>query len=146
MASKSDTTFGHRVFVIDGERVVPISQKAFHDFYQRDEPSLKQFAGRTVDVAVAFYTLNGRKPKQIIRMDTMRIKVTAAGSVDPAYRSEALRLAVNAIHLPEDETQAKVEPANVIDARKTFDRRRGAVHHPKLSGPVHKKILDTLFK
>ena len=146
MASDRDMTFGHRVFVIDGERVVRISQKAFHDFYQRDLATLPQFAGKTIDVAIPFFSLNGGRPKQIVRMDTMRIRVTDTGALDPAHKDEALRLVVNAISWGTNETEAQPDPGNVIDAKRKFDKRRSAVHHPKLSGPVHKRILKALFK
>ena len=146
MAVDGDTAFGHRVFVIDGERVFRISQKAFHDFYQRDQATLPQFAGKTVDVAIPFFTLDGRKPKQIVRMDTMRIKVTEAGAIDPAHKDEALRLVVNTISWGVDDTEAQADPGNVINAKGKFNKRRSAVHHPKLSGPVHKRILEALFK
>jgi hypothetical protein len=146
MTPDADVTFGHRVFVIDGERFTRISQRSFQDFYQRDMPSLPQFAGKTVDVAVAFFTLDGRKPKQIVQLDTMRIKVTESGAIDPLHKDEALRLVVNAISWGEGESNAKGEAGNVIDAKRRFDKRRSDVHHPKLSGPIHKRILEALFK
>jgi hypothetical protein len=92
MASWAAVSFGHRVFVIEGERIIRISQNAFRDCFERGQPALPQFAGRSIDVAIAFFTLDGRKPKEIVRMDTMRIKVTAVGAIDAAHRDEALGL------------------------------------------------------
>lgn len=138
-------SFGHRVFVIDGERVVRISQKTFYAFYQLEQASLSQFAGKTVDVAVAFFTLDGRRPKQMVQIDTMRIKVTRVGALDLEHKDEALRLAVNTISWGVRQAEGKTEAGNVIDAKRRFDKRRSSVHNPKLSGPVHKKILELLF-
>lgn len=146
MASGAAASIGHRVFVIEGERVIRISQNVFRDFFERDQPALRQFAGKSIDLAIVFFTLDGRKPKEIVRMDTMRIKVTAVGAIDAAHRDEALRLVANAISWDESDAGSNPERGTVIDAKRQFDKRRYALHHPKLSGPIHKKILEELFK
>lgn len=145
MAALNDVSLGHRVFVVDCDSVVRVPQKTFDDFYFRELPTLGQFAAKTVVVAVAIYTLEARKPKHVVRIDTMQVRVAADGSIDKSHKEEALRLAVDGIDLGGDPDQPSPGP-NVVDAKRRFDKRRRDRHQPKLAGPVHKKILEALFK
>lgn len=143
MAGNAEVKLGYRVFVIDGNAVARISQRAFDDFYFRGLPSLPQFAGRLVLVAMVFYALKGRKPDHIVRIDTMRTRITCQGSVDLMHKQKALHIAATAL-VPNAEPKS-YEDGNVVDARRHFERRRREVHSPNLPGPVHRKILDQLF-
>jgi hypothetical protein len=143
MAGNPDLKLGYRVFVIDGNAVAHISQKTFEDFYFRERPSLPQFAGRLVLVAMVFYALKGRKPDHIVRIDTMRTRITFQGSVDLMHRQEALHIAATA--LARNAAPKSSEDGNVVDARRLFERRRREVHSPNLPGPVHRNILEQLF-
>jgi hypothetical protein len=146
MAS-DDVKLGRRIYVIDDGRPIRIAQRTFDRFFHFHEPTMKEFSGRTLELVIASYSLDGRKPKQVIQIDTMRVMVTAEGVIDRAHQMDALRLAANNITISGLEPDVESEPeGNVVNAKRRFDRRREEVHSPKLSGPVHKQILDDLFK
>jgi hypothetical protein len=134
---------GHRIFIIEDNAVVPMSQKTFNAFYFRDEAVLPQFANRTIQLAVILYTLEARKPKEVIRIDSMRVKVRDDGSIDKDDVFKGLHLAANrtgkSIHKPQ-------AFGNVVDAKASFDQKNWQRRHPKLSGPIEKRILDALFR
>ena len=137
---------GYRVFVVNGESVVRISQKSFNDFYFHETAALPQHAGNTIVVVLAFYELKNRKPERIIRIDTQRFKVDADGSIENEHHGEGLRLAVNRINFALDaKPVSPTHNSNVVDAQALFDERRWKQRHPELSGPALKKILALLF-
>ena len=137
---------GHRVFVVEDDAIVRLSQKAFDTFYQRGNGALPQYAGRTILVVVAIYELENRKPKRVIRLDTQRARVELDGSIDKEHQFEGLRLAMNRLELlAPTHSEAKPEASKIVDARALFDDRRWKQLHPELSGPALKKILSDLF-
>jgi hypothetical protein len=136
-------TIGHRVFIIEGDAVSPMSQKTFNAFYLRDEAVLPQFASRTIQIAVVLYTLEARKPKQVIRIDSIRVKVRHDGSINKDDVFAGLHLAANRTGKSVHKPQAS---GNVVDAKASFDQRNWEHRHPELSGPVQRRILDALFR
>ena len=137
---------GHRVFVVEDDAVVRLSQKAFNTFFQRGDGALPQYAGCTILVAVAIYELANRKPKRIIRLDTQRVRVGPNGSVDKEHQFEGLQLAMNRLELPNPtDSAAKPKATKIVDAKALFDSRRWKQRHPELSGPALTKILSDLF-
>jgi hypothetical protein len=107
----------------------------------REEPVLPQFASRTIQIAVALYTLEARKPKQVIRIESMRLKVRDDGSIDRDDVFKGLHLAVNRT----GKTQKVQALGNILDAKARFDQRNWEQRHPDLPGPVQKRILEVLF-
>ena len=137
---------GYRVFVVEeSNKIVHISQQSFNDFYLREKPSLQQFSGRTINVAIVIYTLENRKPKQIVRIDFMRLKINDDGALDQEQLFDSLRLAANRIGKPFSEEPPVNKVGPLVDALEKFDQRRWSQNHPKLPGPAHKRILDILF-
>ena len=138
---------GYRVFVIEGESVTRLSQKAFDQFYLRKKAVLPQYAGRTITFALVIFELWNRKPKRVIRIDTHRSRVEADGALNRAHDFEDLRLAMNRMERGHGSPQVQPAPRSfgVVDAPARFDDRRWDQLHPTLSGPMQKKILDAVF-
>jgi hypothetical protein len=134
---------GHRVFIVEDDAIVSMSQKAFNALYFRDEAALPRFANRTVQIALVFYTLERRKPTKIIRIDCERIRIRADGSIDKKHQFEGLHLAAGRLGKLDREPQAS---GNVVDAKARFDQRNWEQRHPELSAPAQKRILDALFR
>lgn len=137
---------GYRVFVVDENNgIIQISQRSFNDFHMRDKPSLQRFAGRTISVAIALYTLENRKPNQIVRIDFMRMKVGDDGAPDQEHSFDRLRLAANRVGKLFAEEPPATNTRPVINAIEKFDERRWSQLHPQLPGPALKRILKILF-
>jgi hypothetical protein len=136
-------SIGHRVFVVEDDAIAPMSQKTFDALYFRDEAALPTFANRTVQIAVVFYTLERRKPKNIIRIDCERIRIRADGSIDKKHQFEGLHLAAGRLGKLHHEPQSS---GTVVEAKARFDQRNWEQRHPKLSGSAQKRILDALFR
>jgi hypothetical protein len=137
---------GYRVYVVsDDNSIIQISQRTFNDFYQKNKPSLQRFSGSTIKVATVIYTLEDRKPKQIIRIDYMRVKVDSDGAHDQEQIDDSFRLIANRIgKILGEESQVKYS-GQVVNAIEKFDERRWSQLHPQLPGPAHKRILESLF-
>lgn len=138
---------GHRVFVVNNDTVTSISQKAFNDFYLRHKESLPQFANQTLNIAVVIYTLDKKKPKEIVRIDYQLMRVNGSGGIDEEFEHDAMRLVANKLDDMFGVVSAEVVSCgSVVNAVRKFDDRRHEHHHPNLSGPAHKRILEALFK
>ena len=126
---------GYRVFVVNEDNaIIQISQRSFNDFYTRHRPSLPRFSGCTITVAMVFYTLDNRKPRQIVRIDSIRIKVNGEGALDEEQYFENLRLVASRIGKIIAEEMPVKESGTVVDAVEKFDERRWSRLHPRLSG------------
>ena len=76
---------GYRIFIVgDDNSIIQISKRSFNDFYLKHKPALQRFSGSVINVATVLYTLDERKPNQIIRIDYMRVKVDSDGADDAA--------------------------------------------------------------
>jgi len=139
-------SMGYRIFVVEeDDHIIQVSQKSFNDFYFKHKPSLQNFAGRTINLAVVLYTLAGRKPKEIIRIDSQRLKVNAEGAMDQEHYYDELHLIARRLEPLFAEEPRPESSGPVINAVAKFDEKRWSQLHPKLSGPAHKRILDALF-
>lgn len=139
-------SIGYRVFVVDeNNEIIQISQQSFNDFHMRDKPSLQRFAGRTISVAIVLYTLENRKPSQILRIDFMRMKVGDDGAPDQEHSFDRLRLAANRVGKFFAEEPPVKNTGPVVNAIEKFDERRWSQLHPQLPGPALKRILKILF-
>ena len=81
---------GYRCFIVEGDEIYNLSQKAFDAFYFRKQPQLPRFAKRTIIVALIFYQTEQRVPLKVIRTDATRLKVNADGSLDEAALQERM--------------------------------------------------------
>ena len=137
---------GYRFFVVSNDNsIIQISQRSFNDFYQKHKPSLNRFSGCTINVATVVYTLENRKPKQIVRIDYMRIKVDIEGALDQEQINDSFRLVANRVGRLLGEKPPASESDRVVNAIEKFDERRWTQLHPQLPGPAHKRILEILF-
>lgn len=145
-AAMESPNLGFRFFVVgDDHSVSRLSQRSYTDFYLKRRPSLQCFAGSTINVATVIYTLENRKPKQIVRIDYVRVRVDSEGAPDQAQKDENLRLIANHVgKLLGDEDPLETAD-NVVSAVRQFDQRRWARLHPELPGPALKRILEILF-
>ena len=50
-------SIGHRVFIVDEDGVYPLSQKAFNALHSGKAGALPKYAGQTILIAMALYTL-----------------------------------------------------------------------------------------
>lgn len=137
---------GYRYFVVgDDHSIIKVSQRSFDDFYQKHKPSLPRFAGSVIRVATVIYTLENRKPEQIVRIDYMRVKVDSTGALDQAQIDDNFRLVANRFEKFLGLAPPVRKSDQVVNLTGKFDERRWAQLHPKLPGPAHKRILEMLF-
>jgi len=138
---------GYRVFIVHDDCVTAISQKTFNDFFFRHMKSLSKYANQTLKIAVVIYTLEKKKPKEIIRVDCQLIRVDDSGGIDEEFEQNRMRLVANKLDDMFATGPAKiVSHGSVVNAVRKFDDRRHEHHYPNLSGPAHKRILNALFK
>lgn len=138
---------GYRVFIINDDVVTALSQKKFNDFALRHMKMLPQFANQTLHIAVVIYTLEKKKPKQIIRIDSQRMRVDGNGGLDEEFEHDGMRLIANKVDAFLGTAQPEIgSSGSVVHAMSKFDARRDAHRHPSLSGTAHKRILEILFK
>lgn len=134
---------GHRIFIVEEDAILPLSQKAFNALHSGKAGILPKYAGQTILIAVILYTLQERKPKAIIQVDCERIRILGDGSIDMNHEHDGLHLAANRISLPETKPRSS---GSVVDATARFEERQWEARHPKLSGLSYKRILNVLFK
>jgi hypothetical protein len=134
---------GHRIFIVEEDAILPLSQKAFNALHSGKAGILPKYAGQTILIAMALYTLQDRKPKTIIQVDCERIRILGDGSIDIEHEQDGLHLAANRISLPVTKPRTS---SSVVDATARFEERQWDARHPKLSGLSYKRILNVLFK
>jgi hypothetical protein len=133
---------GHRIFLIDGNLVSKVSQKTFNALFFRREHAFPEFAGQTKQFAIAMYTLENRKPKQIVRIDCHRLRIGDEGGLDEAHLMRSIHLSFKR---HESVARTTSPSGNVIDAVSQFDEKAWRHLHPELSGPALRQILDSIF-
>lgn len=137
---------GYRFFVVSNDNsIIQISQRSFNDFYLKHKPSLQRFSGCTINVATVIYTLENRKPSQIVRIDYMCIKVDIDGALDQEQINDSFRLVASRVGKILREKPLVSDSDRVVNAIEKFDERRWSQLHPQLPGPAHKRILEILF-
>jgi len=138
--------FGYRIFAVEDDSVVRLSQKSFNEFYFRENASLLQYAGRMIVIVITIYELKNRKPKRVIRIDTQRVKVNSDGSIDKEHLTEGLILAVNRIFVGYEPRPATVRNSNVVDGKARFDERRWKLARPSPKRSATKRVMKQLFQ
>jgi len=121
-------SLGHRIYVVEGDAISPLAQKAFDDFFFNERPTLRAYSGRTLTFAMPMYELERRRPARVVRFDTLRLAVKEDGSLDQDHYRRRLADIFAAIDAE--------DPAEAAMARK----RRS----PQISEQAHKRILDHL--
>ena len=136
-------TIGHRLFIVEENAILPLSQKAFSELQSGKAGILPQYASQTILIAIIIYTLHQRKPKAIIHMECDRIRILGNGAIDRNHEQEGLHLAANRISRSEIKKRSS---SRVVDATARFEDRQWNVRHPKLSGLAYQRIRNALFK
>lgn len=75
----------HRTFIVDGDEVTHLSQTKCNDFISDGKPVMAAFAGQTITLATAAYTLRNGKPWQIFHLETSWHRVAEDGSLDEEF-------------------------------------------------------------
>lgn len=114
---------GYRCFVVEGDDITRLSQKAFSAFYFLKQPQLPQYAHRTVVVAMVFYEVEQRIPRGVIRTDATRLKVTAQGALDEDSLHERIG---NRFRYSETDTKIAALPAPKL-SRAAMLKMRSAI-------------------
>jgi len=134
---------GHRIFIVEDDAILPLSQKAFNALHTGKTGILPAYAGRTLLIAVIFYTTHLRKPQAIIQIDSERIRILGDGSIDMNHELDGLHLAANRLDRPKTKLRSS---GIVVDATAQFEDRQWDARHPALSGLSYKRLVDALFK
>jgi len=134
---------GHRIFIVEEDAILPLSQKAFNALHAGKTGILPAYAGRTLLIAVIFYTIHLRKPQAIIQIDSERIRILGDGSIDMNHELDGLHLAANRLDRPKTKLRSS---GIVVDATAQFEDRQWDARHPTLSGLSYKRLVDALFK
>ena len=58
-------SIGHRIFIVEEDTILPLSQKAFNQLQSGKAGTLPKYGGQTLLIAVIIYTIHQRKPKVI---------------------------------------------------------------------------------
>jgi hypothetical protein len=117
---------GYCHFVVIGDTVTPLSEKACTEFYGDQCPVLQVFAGHLVNIATVMYTVADRKPQWMVQIDCARGQIRADGALDQDYEHERTHLT----HYRLAWMLQRILPSppaprgTVIDARDRFDERR----------------------
>lgn len=135
----------YRVFVVDGNSVSRLSQRAFQAFFFRGEDALPQYAGQTKQFAIVMYSIEGRKPKKIDRIACQRLRIGDRGEIDESHLMRGIQLSTERGPLGFVRT-AGLLGENVVDATPRMKEKAWRYLHPELSGPALKQILDDLFR
>lgn len=132
----------HRTFIVDGDEVIHLSQTKCNDFILDGKPVMAAYAGQTITLATAAYTLRDGKPWQIFHLETSRHRVAEDGSLDEEFMRDNLVLQMNSTAIQRAKVQAD---GPVLNAKTRFDQRRLENLRPTLSGLAHKRVLEALF-
>ena len=140
---------GYRHFVVVGDDITPLSQKAFDALFVQHRPALPAFAGTTVDIATILYVLEHRRPTSLVRMECERWTIRADGALDEHDREDQARLTRYRMarafrHLL---PPAPHVGGTVIDARERFDEKRLRDKcAPTLSALAKQKMLARVWR
>ena len=140
---------GYRHFVVVGDDVTPLSQKAFEALFGQPSPGLPAFAGTTVDLVTVLYVVEHRRPTALVRMDCARWTIRDDGSLDAHDYQERTRLTRYQMDRAFRHLLPATPPARgtVIDARARFDEKRlRETLAPTLSARAKQKILARIWR
>ena len=60
-------SLGHRTYIIEGDRISPLAQMTFDEFFFNERPALGAYSGRTLTFAMPMYELENRRPAPSMR-------------------------------------------------------------------------------
>lgn len=147
---------GYRIFVIEGKHPTRISQKSFNDFFNRGRNSLSQYSNQIILIAFVVYSTKQRKPCEVLRVDSQKVKVKQDGFLDEEYDTETTFLSMKRFHYSapflaeETPTGSSLicakNKTTVVDATRRFEERECQQRHPRLSYPVVTAIYSNIFQ
>jgi hypothetical protein len=140
---------GYRHFVVVGDDITRLSQKAFEALCKQQHPGLPAFAGTTVDLVTVLYVVAHRRPTALVRMECERWTIRDDGTLDAQDREERARLT----RYQMDRAFRHLLPAaphtggTVIDARARFDEKRlRDTFTPTLSAMAMQKMIADIWR
>ena len=140
---------GYRHFVVLGDDITPLSQKAFEALFREQRPGLLAFAGTTVDMVTVVYGVEHRRPTYLVRMDSERWTIRDDGTLDAHDREDRARMT----RYQMDRAFRHILPSaphaggTVIDARARFDEKRlRDTFAPTLSAIATQKMIASIWR
>ena len=97
---------GNRVYIVEGDSIIPVAQKTFDEFFFREGPALPAYSGRTLTFAMPTYELENKRPARVVRFDTLRLAVKKDGSLDQDHYRRCLTDIFSAIDAEDPEEAA----------------------------------------
>jgi hypothetical protein len=140
---------GYRHFVVLGDDITPLSQKAFAALFREPSPGLPAFAGTTVQLVTVVYMVAHRRPTFLIRIESERWAIRDDGTLDTHDHEERARLTRYQMDRALRYLFPPTPPAGgpVIDARARFDEKRlRDTVAPTLSASATQKMLARLWR
>ena len=119
---------GNRVYIVEGDSIIPVAQKTFDEFFFQEVPALPAYSGRILTFAMPTYELENKRPTHVVRFDTLRLAVKEDGSLDQDHYRRCLRDIFSAIDAE--------DPAAAATARK--------YRSPIISEEAYKRVLAHL--
>lgn len=136
-------SIGSRHFILVGDDAVKISQRVIRDFYFNRKAVLKEYAGQVIDIANVYLSLENRLPKEIIKIDCMRLKVAENGALDETYHGEHLAHMANKI----SGKPKVISSGSLVNASTVFNHKKLKNKYERDLSQLHlKKILKIVFK
>ena len=87
-------SIGVRVMFVDGDRIIPVSQRRFERLVDRDlNEAMPEYAGQRIRCAMVYVQLADRKPVEVVRIDYMVLPLDPEGRVDADLQSRKMMLA-----------------------------------------------------
>ncbi len=134
---------GYRIFLVVGDEVSPLSKTTFDEFFFRRQAVLREFAGKTIDIATVVCRMENTKPREIVRIYCQRFRVKGDGSIDEGHSPKSGRPAT----LPGQRTlrgKNGEHPGGAANTDADLHRQRLVQTLTMISGAAQKKILDVL--
>jgi hypothetical protein len=87
-------SIGVRVMFLDGDRIIPVSQRRFERLVDRDlNEAMPEYAGQRIRCAMVYVQLADRKPVEVVRIDYMLLPLDPEGRLDADLQSRKMMLA-----------------------------------------------------
>ena len=140
---------GYRHFVVLGDDITPLSQKAFEALFRQQRPRLPAFASTTVAIVTVLYVVEHRRPTALVRIDCERWTIRDDGTLDTHDREDRARLTRYQMDRAFRHLLSPTAPAGgtVIDARARFDEKRlRDTLAPPLSASATQKIIARIWR
>src|SRR5262245_13324898 len=79
---------GYRFFLVLGDEVIHLYRKIHKNVFSKKLPVFRESSGKIIDIALAIYQSEDRKPSRLIRIGCSRYKITKRGALDAGYQKE----------------------------------------------------------